>query len=68
MWPHLESRIESHPGGRKSASGSVYASSAEAKKKGSHGGQHSRCVIVHRLLFIFIFSFAGWYAFPFLDQ
>ena len=33
--PHFESRIESHPGGRKSAGGSVSASYADARKRGA---------------------------------
>ena len=36
--PHLESRIETHPGGKKSAGGSVSVSSADARKKGGSGG------------------------------
>ena len=39
--PHLESETETHPGGRKSAGGSVSASSADARKKGSCRGWHS---------------------------
>ena len=39
--PHMESRTETHPGGKKSADGSASASSADARKMGSHGGQHS---------------------------
>ena len=35
--PHLESRIETHPGGKKSAGGSVGASSGDARKKGAVG-------------------------------
>ena len=35
--PHLESRIETHQGGKKSAVGSVSASSADARKKGDWG-------------------------------
>ena len=35
--PHLESRIETHPGGKKSAGDSVPASSADARKKGGMG-------------------------------
>ena len=31
--PHLESRIGTHPGGKKSAGGSVSVSSADARKK-----------------------------------
>ena len=38
---HLESRIETHLGGKKSAGGSVSTSSAGARKKGRQGGQHS---------------------------
>ena len=64
----FESRIEACTEGRKSAGGCVSTSSADATKKGSHGGQCFLCVSVHCLLIIFIFGFAGWYAFPFLDQ
>ena len=39
--PYLKSRIKTHPGCRKSAGGSVSANSADAKKKGSHGGWNS---------------------------
>ena len=39
--PHLESRIETHPDGKKSAGGSVSASAADGRKKEVHGGQHS---------------------------
>ena len=35
--PHLKSRIEAHPGGKKCADGSVSASSADARKKGAMG-------------------------------
>ena len=38
---HLESGTENCPGGKKSAGGSVSASSANAKKKRGHGGWHS---------------------------
>ena len=34
---HLEGRIETHPGGKRSAGGSVSASSADAKKKWGWG-------------------------------
>ena len=39
--PHLECGNEVHPVGKKSASGSVSTSSAETRRKGVHGGQHS---------------------------
>ena len=39
--PHLGSGNETHPGGKKSAGGSVSTSSAESRRKGGHGGQHS---------------------------
>ena len=39
--PHLESGTEAHPGGKKSAGSGVSASFADARNKGSHGGQHS---------------------------
>ena len=39
--PHLESRIEVHQGGRKSTGGSVLASSAGTRKKGSSWGWSS---------------------------
>ena len=39
--PHVESRPETHPGGKKYAGGSVSASSADARNKGGQGGQHS---------------------------
>ena len=39
--PLLESGTETHPGGKKSAGGSVTASSADARKNGGCGGQHS---------------------------
>ena len=39
--PHLESGTETHSGGKKSAVGSVSASSANARKKGGCGGQLS---------------------------
>ena len=35
--PHLDSRIENCPGGKKSAGGSVSVSSADARKKGAMG-------------------------------
>ena len=38
---HLEGETETCPGGKKSAGGSVSASSADAWKKGGHGGQCS---------------------------
>ena len=34
---HLESGTETHPGGKKSAGGSVSANSADARKKGAMG-------------------------------
>ena len=39
--PHLESGNEAHPRGKKSAGGSVSTSSADTRRKGSHGGQCS---------------------------
>ena len=39
--PHLESGTEAHQSGKKSAGGSVSTSSAESRRKGGHGGQHS---------------------------
>ena len=39
--PHLESRNEACPSGKKSASGSVSTSSARTRRKGGHGGWHS---------------------------
>ena len=39
--PYLESRIETHPGCKMSAGGSVSASSADVKKKGGKGDQDS---------------------------
>ena len=39
--PHLGSGTETHPGGKKSAGGSVSVSSADARKKGAMGGQYS---------------------------
>ena len=39
--PDLESRIEIHLGGKKSADDGVSASSAGARKKGGCGGWHS---------------------------
>ena len=36
--PHLESGTETHPGGKKSAGGSVSASSADARRKRGSGG------------------------------
>ena len=38
--PHLESRIETHPGCRKSVGGLVSASFADVRKKGSYGDWH----------------------------
>ena len=35
--PHLESRTETHPDGKKSGGGSVSASCADARKGGGHG-------------------------------
>ena len=35
--PHLESRTDTHPGNKKSADGSVSASSAETRMKEGHG-------------------------------
>ena len=61
--PHLESGNEAHPSGKKSAGGSVSASSADTKRKGVYGGQCSKWVTVLSLLIIFICSFSGWYAF-----
>ena len=40
-WPHLESGNEAHPGGKKSAGGTVSTSSTESRRKGGHGGQCS---------------------------
>ena len=37
----VESGIKTHPAGKKSAGGSVSTSSADARKNGYHGGQHS---------------------------
>ena len=39
--PHLESRTETHPGGKKSAGGSVSTNSADTRRKGSCGDGHS---------------------------
>ena len=39
--PHLDSGNEAHLSGKKSAGGSVFTSSAETRRKGGHGGQHS---------------------------
>ena len=39
--PHLESGNEAYLSGKKSAGGSVSTSSAESRRKGGHGGQHS---------------------------
>ena len=39
--PHLESRTETHPSCKKSAGGSVSASSADTRRKGGCGAQHS---------------------------
>ena len=39
--PHLETGNEAHPSDKKSAGGSVSTSSADARKKGVHGGQCS---------------------------
>ena len=39
--PHLESGNEACLGGKKSAGGSVSTSSAESRRKGENGGQHS---------------------------
>ena len=66
--PCFESRTEAHQGGRKSTDGSVSASSIDSGKKGYCGGGHSWCVTVHSFIIIFIFCYAGWYTFPFLDQ
>ena len=38
---HLECGNDTHPSGKKSAGGSVSTSSAETRRKGGHGGQHS---------------------------
>ena len=35
--PHLKSGTETHPSGKKSAGGSVSATSADTMKKGGHG-------------------------------
>ena len=60
---HLESGNEAHPSGKKSGGGSISTSSTNTRRKGVHGGWHSRCVMVLSLLIIFICSFSGWYAF-----
>ena len=39
--PCLEIRIETHPGGKKSAGGSVSTISADARKKGGYGSWYS---------------------------
>ena len=39
--PHLESGTETCPDGKKSAGSSVFASSADVRKKEGHGGWHS---------------------------
>ena len=39
--PHLESGNETLPGCKKSTGGSVSTSSADTRRKGGHGGQHS---------------------------
>ena len=39
--PHLETGNRAHPSGKKSAGGSVSTSSADPRRKGVHGGQHS---------------------------
>ena len=39
--PHLETGNEAHPSGKKSAGGSVSTSSADTRRKGVHGDQHS---------------------------
>ena len=39
--PHLKCGNEAHPSGKKSAGGSVSMSSANTRRKGVHGGQHS---------------------------
>ena len=61
---HLDSRTETHPGGKKSACGSVSASSADTRRKGAMGVSIPD-VSVLSLLIIFICDFSGCYAFPF---
>ena len=56
--PHVESRTESHLGGKESAGGGVSASSADTRRKGGYGGLHPRCVTVLSLFIIFICSFS----------
>ena len=58
---HTESTVRAHAGGRKSAGGSVSASSADAKKKGNCG---VGTLDVSQTT-VLIFSFAGLYTFPF---
>ena len=56
----MESRIETHPGGKKSADGSVSASSADARKK-VVVGVDTPDMSVHSLHIILIFTFSGCY-------
>ena len=65
--PHLKCRTVTHPGGKKSAGGSVSTSSADARKMGAMGFSTADVSqsTVHSLIIILIFSFSGWYAFPF---
>ena len=62
--PHLDSRNETCPCGKKSAGVNVSASSAVARRKGDHWGQYS-WVTVLSLPIIFFCRFSGWYVFPF---
>ena len=61
--PHLESRIEAHLSGKKSAGGSVSTSSAESRR-GLWGSVFLMCQTLNLFsLIISICNFSGWYAF-----
>ena len=54
----LDTRIESHQGGRRSLGG-IFASSTESQKKGIHGGWHFIYVTVNNFINAIFISCAG---------
>ena len=64
--PHLESRIETHPDGKKSAGGSesVPVLLLLGRRGGMRGSESPDMSTVHSLHIIPVFSSAGWVCFP----
>ena len=59
--PHLDTRTESHQGGRKSTRDASTSSTYLKKNKGFHGGQCSCCVTVNIFITTHSIHCVGWY-------